>query len=269
MKKLLFPAVALLLAVAGVHAQDWARAKLEKSPRHGEWVKLKHDGRDVDSFITYPEVKDKATAVVVIHEIFGLTDWARGVTDQLAEAGYIAIAPDLLSGEGPHGGGTAEIGATGVQRAIGALSPAQITADLNAAVDYASKLPSCNGKVVVMGFCWGGGQTFRFATSNTNIKAALSFYGQIPTDPAALARIQCPVYGFYAENDARITASVAHGVEMMKTAGKVYEPVTYDGAGHGFMRDGEDPHSANQNHAANKKAREDAWKRVKEILAKI
>ncbi len=113
MKRILLSISALLLAACSLHAQEWARARLEKSPRHGEWVKLKHDGREVDSFITYPEVKDKATAVVVIHEIFGLTDWARGVTDQLAEAGYIAISPDLLSGKGPHGGGTEDIGAAG------------------------------------------------------------------------------------------------------------------------------------------------------------
>jgi carboxymethylenebutenolidase len=269
MKRILFPVAALLLAVCGLPAQEWARARLEKSPRHGEWVKLKHDGREVDSFITYPEVKDKATAVVVIHEIFGLTDWARGATDQLAEAGYIAIAPDLLSGKGPHGGGTEDVGASAVGKAIMALPPEEITADLKAAVEYASKLPSCNGKVVVMGFCWGGGQTFRFATDNPDIKAALTFYGQIPTDTNALARINCPVYGFYAENDARISASVPRGVEQMKAAGKFYEPVIYSGAGHGFMRDGEDPTSANANHAANAKAREDAWKRVKEILAKL
>jgi carboxymethylenebutenolidase len=269
MKRIFYPIAALLLAAFSVHAQEWAKGRLEKSPRHGEWVKLKHDGREVDSFITYPEVKDKATAVVVIHEIFGLTDWARGVTDQLAEAGYIAIAPDLLSGKGPHGGGTEDLGPSGVGRAIMSLPPEQITADLNAAVDYASKLPSCNGKVVVMGFCWGGGQTFRFATDNKDVKAALTFYGQIPTDANALARIDCPVYGFYGENDARITASVPRGVDGMKAAGKLYEPVTYSGAGHGFMRDGEDPGSSNANHAANKQAREDAWKRVKEILAKI
>ncbi len=270
MKKIILPAILLLLAVPGVSAQEWAKARLEKSPRHGEWIKLKHDGREVESFITYPEVKDKATAVVVIHEIFGLSDWARGVTDQLAEAGYIAIAPDLLSGKGPHGGGTDDLGgASGAQRVINSLPPEQITADLNAAVDYVSKLPACNGRVVVMGFCWGGGQTFRFATNNKNVKAALTFYGQIPTDAAALARIHCPVHGFYAENDARITASVPHGAELMKAAGKIYEPVTYSGAGHGFMRDGEDPNSTDRNHAANVQARDDAWKRVREILSKI
>src|SRR5205809_2176502 len=110
MKKQIIAIVAMLFAVATCSAQDWAKARLEKSPRHLEWVKVKHGNREVNCFIAYPEVKDKATAMVVIHEIFGLSDWVRGVADQLAEAGYIAIAPDLLSGTAPGGGGTAELG---------------------------------------------------------------------------------------------------------------------------------------------------------------
>ena len=267
MKQLFFTVTAVMLAAVNVPAQDWAKAALEKSPRHSEWVTLKHDSREVNSFISYPEVKDPATAVVVIHEIFGLSDWAREMTDELAASGYIAIAPDLLWGKGPHGGGTDDLGgASGAQRVIGSLPPDQITADLNAAVDYVSKLPSCNGKVVVIGFCWGGGQSFRFATNNKQIKATLSFYGPIPNDDTALARIACPIYGFYGENDNRITGSVTNAIERMKTVGKTYEPVIYSGAGHGFMRGGEDPAGTGP---ADKKARNDAWVRVKEILSKI
>src|SRR5207302_10013807 len=137
---------------------------------HLEWVSVKHGDRTVKSFIGFPEVKGKATAVVVIHEIFGLSDWVRGVVDQLAEAGYIAIAPDLLSGTAPGGGGTAELGSgDAVRKAISSLPPDQTTADLNAVAGYVSKLPACNGKLAVGGFCWGGGQTFRFATNNKNI----------------------------------------------------------------------------------------------------
>ncbi|HWF20276.1 MAG TPA: dienelactone hydrolase family protein [Verrucomicrobiae bacterium] len=265
MKRFLLLTTAGLLIAASASAQDWAKAKLEKSPRHGEWVKLHHDNRDVESFITYPEVKDKATAVVVIHEIFGLSDWARNVTDELAAAGYIAIAPDLLSGKGPNGGGTAALGGDdGARKVIGSLPPNQITADLNAAVDYVSKLPSCNGKVVVMGFCWGGGQAFRFATNNKDIKAAFSFYGPIP-DESTFSRIQCPVYGFYAEKDARITSTVPSAAEAMQKAGKTYETVVYEGAGHGFMRAGEAPDATE----ANKKAHDQAWQRAKELLSKI
>lgn len=247
-------------------AQDWAKARLEKSPRHLEWVKIKHDNREVNCFIAFPEVKDKATAVVVIHEIFGLTDWVRGVADQLAEAGYIAIVPDLLSGSAPGGGGTAELGSgDAVRKAISSLPRDQVTADLKAVADYVSKLPACNGKVAVGGFCWGGGEAFRFATNDKNIKAAFAFYGIGPDQPEAIARIHCPVYGFYGGNDARVTAAVPKSSELMKQAGKTYEPVTYADAGHGFMRAGEAPDAS----APNKEAREKSWQRWKELLGKL
>jgi carboxymethylenebutenolidase len=265
MKALNWFLLAALLAPAA-SAQDWAKARIEKSPRHLEWVKVKHGDREVNCYVAYPEVKDKATAVVVIHEIFGLTDWVRGVTDQLAEAGYIAIAPDLLSGAALGGGGTAELGGSdAATKAIRSLPPAQVTADLTAAADYVKKLPACNGKLVVGGFCWGGAQTFRFATNNKELKAAFVFYGTGPEDAADVARIPCPVYGFYGENDNRVDSTIPKTTEMMKQAGKSYEPVTYDGAGHGFMRAGEAPDA----NAANKKAREDAWKRWKDLLRKI
>ena len=251
-----------LLAAMPATAQDWAKAKLEKSPRHMEYVKLKHDGREVETFVVYPEVKNKATAVVLIHEIFGLSDWVRSMADELAEAGYIAIAPDLLSGMAPKGGGSQELGQQGSVRMISNLKPEQITADLNAAVDYASKLPACNGKVAVAGFCWGGGQSFRFATNNKAVKEFFVFYGPGPDTDSAAARINAPVYGFYAGNDARIGATVPGTEEMMKKAGKKYEAKTYEGAGHGFMRAGEAP-DANE---ANKKARDQAFARLKALL---
>lgn len=259
----LFIAFALLTLATG-HAEDWAKAKLDKSPRHGEWVKVQHGDREVNCYITYPEVSGKATAVVVIHEIFGLTDWARNVTDELAAEGYIAIAPDLLYTDK---GGTEELVKSGgnVGKAIQALPSEQITADLNAAADYVAALPACNGKVVVGGFCWGGGQSFRLATNNKNIKAAFVFYGTPPSKTNDIARINCPVYGFYGGNDARVTATVPKATDLMKAAGKIYEPVVYDGAGHGFMRAGEAPDT----NAANKKAHDDAWKRWMKLLKKI
>jgi carboxymethylenebutenolidase len=257
--------VALLLTVP-VRAQDWAKARLEKSPRHLEWVTVKHGDREVKCFVAYPEVKDKATTVLVIHEIFGLTDWARGVADQLAEAGYIAIAPDLLSGTAPGGGGTAELGGNdAVRKAISSLPAAQITADLQAAADYGTKLPASNGKLAVAGFCWGGSESFRFATNNKDLKSAFVFYGTGPSSPADLARIQCPVLGFYGGNDARVGATVPKTSELMKEAGKTYEPVTYEDAGHGFMRGGESPDAK----AGDKKARDEAWKRWLAALKKL
>ena len=266
MKKLLLALFITIVAVSVGSAQDWAKDRLEKSPRHLEWITITNNGRAVKCFVAYPEAKDKATAVVVIHEIFGLTDWVRGVTDQLAEAGYIAIAPDFLSGTATNGGGTAELGGgDAVRKAISSLKPDQITGDLNAAVDYVTALPSCNGKVVVGGFCWGGTQTFRFATNNKKIKAAFPFYGTGPDKVEDIARIECPVQGFYAGNDNRVTSTVPKSTELMIAAKKVYEPVTYDGAGHGFMRAGEAPDA----NAANKKARDEAWKRWQDLLQKI
>ena len=279
--------------------QDWAKERLAKSPRHQEWVKVKNGTREVSSFVVYPEVKTKATAVVVIHEIFGMSDWVQSLTDQLAEAGYIAIAPDLLSGMGPNGGGTSEVRATdsnAVGKAIQALPPDQVTADLNAVADYVSKLPAANGKVVVAGYCWGGTQTFRFATNRPTLKAAFVFYGSAPTkedrtiDKAALERIQAPVYGFYAGNDVRINATLPATTEAMKELKRSYDPVIYEGAGHGFMRAGDAPEpkvpaakgdkeaddkatadyqKALTAYKANKRARDEAWVRWKAILAKI
>ena len=266
MKKLLGFLVALSFVASTIHAQDWAKARLEKSPRHLEWVTIKHGNREVKCWVAYPESKEKTTAVVLIQEIFGLSDWMRGMADQLAEAGYIVIAPDLLWGAGPNGGGTESLGgADGARGKIGSLPPDQITADLNAAVDYVKKLPACNGKVAVGGFCWGGSQTFRFVTNNKDVKAGFAFYGSGTDKPEEIARIQVPVYGFYGGNDARVNATIPKSTELMKAAGKTYEPVIYDGAGHGFMRAGEDPAGT----ADNKKAREDGWKRWKDLLKKL
>jgi len=267
MKTFLCLIAPLLLVTATASAQDWAKARLDKSPRHGEWVNVKHGDREVNCFVVYPEVKDKATAVIVIHEIFGLTDWARSVADELAAAGYIAIAPDLLSGSAPDGGGTKELLKSGgeVGQAIRKLPPEQITADLDAVAGYVAKLPSCNGKVAVAGFCWGGGQSFRFATNNKQLKAAFVFYGPGPDRETDIARIACPVYGFYGGNDNRVSATVPKSAELMKKGGKTYAPVIYDGAGHGFMRAGEAPDAS----AANKKAHDEAWKRWLDELKKL
>jgi carboxymethylenebutenolidase len=279
-------------ASGDAETQDWAKQRLAKSPRHQEWVKIKYKptgataDREVSAFVVYPEAKNKVAAVLVIHEIFGMSDWVQSLTDQLAEAGYVAIAPDLLSGMGPNGGGTAELRAqdsNAVGKAIRALPPDQITADLNAVANYISNQPASNGRLTVTGYCWGGAQSFRYATNNPNLKAAFVFYGSTPTkedgttiDTEALSRIKAPVYGFYAENDMRINGLLPATTEAMKSLNKQFDPVIYKGAGHGFMRAGDaptPPETAEQKvkdeYPANKKARDDAWARWKTILAKI
>lgn len=261
-KSRLFAAIFIFLA-ASLSGQNRDLQRLNESPRHHEWAAIPQGERTVHSFVVFPEVKEKAPVVLVIHENRGLTDWVRSLADQLAEQGYIAIAPDLLSGAGPSGGKTSDFPDGNAARdAIYKLPQEQVTADLNAVFDYAAKIPAANGKVAVAGFCWGGAQTFLFACERADLAAAFVFYGSPPESKDQVAKISCPVYGFYGENDARINASIPATTGLMKEAGKTYDPVIYEGAGHGFMRSGEEPDASE----ANKTGRENAWKRWLDIL---
>jgi carboxymethylenebutenolidase len=243
---------------------------VDQSPRRREWVSIKQGGRSVESMVAHPQTRDKAPAMVVIHEIFGLTDWVENVTDEFAGAGYIAVAPDLLSGMAPNGGRTkdfppaegAGFGAAG--EAIMKLPPDQVTADLKAVVDYCKGLSTCNGKVCVVGFSWGGSQSFRLATNCKDLSAAFVFYGGGPA-AEAIPSVQAPVYGFYGGTDARVNASIPQTQEQMKAAGKFFDPVTYEGAAHGFMRSGAQPNATE----ADKKARDAAWAKIKGLTPKF
>jgi carboxymethylenebutenolidase len=179
------------------------------------------------------------------------------MADELAGEGFIVIAPDLLSGYGPNGGGSSAFAdQDSTVKAVSGLNADGVMADLDAAADYGKKLPAANGKIAVAGFCWGGSKSFAFAAHRKDLSAAFMFYG---TGPADVSTITAPVYGFYAGNDARVGATVPDTTAAMKKAGKAYEPVTYDGAGHGFMRAGEDPGNTN---SANKTARDLAFERL-------
>ena len=315
--------------------QDWAKAALERSPRHGEYVTItEKTGRKLQAWVVYPQVSANAPVVVMIHEIFGLSDWAREMADEIAGAGYIVVEPDLLSGFGPPAtaamnrdastdsmfaaapaqctssgcapqhrslllrvsaaqttppqptspghppvgqgapgapfipalpGGTAAFpDQSAVVKAVSNLDPAVVTGDLDSAGDYGKRLAAASGELFVAGFCWGGGKSFLFATHRKDLDAAFVFYG--PPPPAdAMRNITAPVYGFYGGTDARITATVPQTEIDMKAAGKVYVPVTYDGAGHGFMRTGEAPDA----NAENSAARAAAFRRFVELLGGI
>jgi carboxymethylenebutenolidase len=255
--------IALLMCDASCIAEeikDFGRERLNSSPRHGEWIDIKSGQRTIKAFVVYPERKDKAPAVLVVTEIFGLTDWVRSLCDQLAENGVIAIAPDL------HGQKFEDLDAA--RKATSGLQKEQVKADLDATADYAlTKIPSCNGTLAVCGFCWGGGVTFAYANENQKVKAAYSFYGTAPDSADQVKNIACPVYGFYAENDERVNATIPKAEELMKAAGKTYEPVIYKGAGHGFMRSGEPTNPAVRE--ADKKARDEAWARWKNLLKQL
>jgi carboxymethylenebutenolidase len=228
-------------------------------------VQVKHGDRTVSAFVVYPEVKDKALAVVVIHENRGLNDWARAVADRLAENGYIAIAPDLLTGAAPGGGNTKDFATQGdATAAIGKLPAAQVAADLAAVADYVKVLPSANGKLAVAGFCWGGGQAWRLALARPDLVLANVFYGAPPAD-ADYAKVACPILGYYGGNDARINATLEKTTAGMKAAGKSFEPVIYDGAGHAFMRSGEESGGG----AANQAAATAGWTRLLAALARV
>src|SRR6202045_2077865 len=264
LSKLVALLLMLPLLAAFANAQDWAKSRLEQSPRHREWVPVKHGDRTVQTYVIYPEVKGKAPVVVLIHEIFGLSDWAKEMGDEIAAQGYIVVIPDLLSGFGPNGGGSSAFASQeDTVKAVSGLNPDVVTADLDAAADYGKHLPAANGKLAVIGFCWGGGKSFAFAAHRKDLSAAFVFYGTAPADVTTIA---APVYGFYAGNDARIGATIPATTEAMKAAGKKYEPVTYDGAGHGFMRAGEDPTNTVP---GNKTAREEGFKRLVTLLREM
>ena len=262
-------ALALTPLASTCHAQDWAKARLEQSPRHREYVSIKHDGRAIQTYVVYPEVKGKAPVVVLIHEIFGLSDWMKLEADEIAAKGYIVVAPDLLSGTGPNGGGYDAIyaspgGQDAVIKGVMGLDSKQVNLDLDAVADYGKNLSAASGKLIVDGFCWGGSTSFVFATHRQDLSAALVFYGT-PPKADELKTIHTPVYGFYAENDARVSSTIPAATAEMKAAGKTYEPVTYAGAGHGFMRAGQAPDATD----ANKKAFDDGSVRMFQILAKV
>jgi carboxymethylenebutenolidase len=253
--------IALLAAATAEVLKDSGRERLNSLPRHADWVDLKSGDRTIKAFVVYPERKDKAPVLIVISEIFGLTDWVRSLCDELAENGVIAIAPDLHNGQKYEDMDAA-------RKATTELPKEQVKADLEATADYAStKIPAANGTLAVCGFCWGGGWTFQYATMNPKLKAAYSFYGVAVDNPEDAAKVVCPVYGFYAENDERVDATIPKAEELMKAAGKKYEPVIYRGAGHGFMRSGEpnDPGVRQGDRAA----RDEAWARWKTLLKEL
>jgi len=229
-------AVLLLALAASASAQDWARARLDKSPRHREWVTLKHGNRAVQTFVVYPEAKDKRPVVLVIHEIFGMTDWAEEVSDEIAEAGYIAVAPDLLSGMAPNGGRTSDFPEGKAVEAVSRLDPEQITADLDAAADYGLKLPASNGKLFVVGFCWGGGMVNRLVEASPEIAAGVAFYGVAPPLDQ-VAKIKAKMMMHYAGLDDRVNATRSGYEAALKQAGVAYTMFVYPDVNHAFHND--------------------------------
>src|SRR5689334_992959 len=254
-----YAAVALLAAMVGaagmwLHAsRRGTRPGLDPVTTHGEWVKIKKGNETIRAYVAYPERKTKAPAVIVIHEIFGLTDWEPTVADRLAKAGYVAIVPDLLSSK--HGKSPAD--ADSGRKLIGELEPERITADLDATYGYVNALPAVEkDHIGTIGFCWGGGQSFRYSTNNPNLRAVVVCYGP-PPDTAAMSRIEAPVLGVYGENDERINSTLPTVVAAMQSDGKTFNHEVYPGTGHGFLKPGRQGSDGPQV--------ERAWKRILEF----
>lgn len=246
-------------------SETTAKAALDSSPRHGEYFDVPFPaGRiAIRTWIVYPERKDRAGVVLLIHEIYGLSDWMRGVADQLAKDGFIAVAPDLVSGLGPNGGGTESAASRDdVVKLVRGLTPQDANARIDAVREWALALPSANGKVATIGFCWGGGRSFAYAAVRPRLDGAVVYYGPSP-DAAALATIEAPVLGHYGGDDARVNATIPPAEAEMKRLGRTYEPHIYEGAGHGFLRqqDGRE--------GANLKATQESWPLTVAFLRKV
>jgi carboxymethylenebutenolidase len=240
--------------------------RLETTPRHDEWVQIDSAGRKLQAYVVYPQVSRPAGAVLIIHENRGLTDWVRTVADRIAENGYIAIAPDFLSGSAPNGGRTSDFPTSDAAReAISKLPPAQVLADMQAAAEYVRSLPSASKKLAVMGFCWGGGRAWEAANAIPNVSETFVFYGTGPSTPAGVEGVDGIVYGFYGGDDARVNATIDPTQALMNERHKTFVPTIYPGAGHAFMRLAEEPDPT----PANVTAHDQAWQRLLTRLRQI
>lgn len=245
--------VSATVAVALPPSGDEAKQAVESSPRHGEYVFVPLPDSDVKlrTWVSYPERSDKAPVVIVIHEIFGMSDWIRSVADALAAEGYIAVAPDLISGmEGAE---------ENPRETIGRLEDSEAIKRLNVTLDYAQNLPAAGDTCAVMGFCWGGKTSFLYATAQPELDAAIVYYGTSP-ETSSLAQVNAPVLGLYGENDARVNSTIEDAEKELERLGKTYEKEIYDGAGHGFLRQQSGQDGANQ------QASEKAWERTLAFL---
>jgi carboxymethylenebutenolidase len=262
-----YPVIAGSIGFAQVNrippSEDEVMARLNTSPRHGEWVSVKvGNGDTVDAWLVFPERSDNAPVVMVIHEIYGLTDWVRAVADQFAAEGFIAIAPDLLSGKGPGGKGSYAVGRDDARRLIRSLEWGEIVRRLDATARYATALPAATSRFGVVGYCWGGGISFNYATEQPDLNASVVYYGVSPS-AGKLAGIKAPVLGLYGDDDSRVTSTVSAAEKEMKRLGKRYEYEIYKGAGHAFLR------NQSVRGGANLKAAQMAWPRTIKFLKEL
>ncbi|HWE42824.1 MAG TPA: dienelactone hydrolase family protein [Gemmatimonadaceae bacterium] len=231
-----------------------AAARLARSPRHGEWVTIRTGPQAGDSlrlWVVYPQRSTRAPVVIVVHEIFGLGTWIRSVADQLAADGFIAIAPDFLTGKvavAPPDTVPAQVATA----AIRTLDMDVVQRQIDAAASYGMALPAALPRYGIVGFCWGGSVSFQHAVHSPALGASVVYYGTSPAS-ASLASVRAPVLGLYGGEDARVGATIPPADSAMRALGKEFTHYSFAGAGHGFLR-GQD-----QKNGANLAAAREAW----------
>jgi carboxymethylenebutenolidase len=239
--------------------EEGATARLAASPRRSEWVEVKAGEDKIRSWVAFPDGAGRAPVVIVIQEIFGLTDWIRSIADQLAADGFVAIAPDLLSGKGPGGGGSESVDRQGAVALVRTLDLAEVMRRLDAVAKYATGRPEATAKYATVGFCWGGGTSFDYAAHQPNLGAAVVYYGR-STPTESLPAVKAAVLGLYGGNDSRVNATIPPAEAELERLGRSFEKEIYEGAGHGFLR------QQSGQEGANRRATEQAWPRTVSFL---
>lgn len=212
-----------------------AAAAPANSPRHGEWIMVRTpQGDSVGAWVVFPERSVQSPVVLIVHEIYGLSPWIRGVADQLAAAGFIAVAPDLLTGHAIPGA-PLNPDPQAATAAIRALNADDVHRQLRAVAAHMMQHPAALARYGIVGFCWGGQRSFEHAVRVPELGAAVVYYGSSPP-PDAAASVRAPVLGLYGGNDARVNATVPPMDSAMRAHGRTFRVITYEGAGHGFLR---------------------------------
>jgi carboxymethylenebutenolidase len=259
-----------------------AAARLAATPRHAEWVKVAWEPGSSDSlmaWVVYPSTsRAKTPVVVVVHEIFGLSTWVRGVADQVAAEGFIAVAPDLLSRV--RGGPTTdELSGDSARKIIQGVNSTERNKGIAAVARWAMSQPSAAPRYAVIGYCWGGQTVFQHAVNGgvNGFSGGVAFYGlpymngTVPNGDS-LAKIKAPVMLLNGSKDARIASAMPALDSAMKALKKNYSGTNYEGAVHGFLRAQDDPKTTaprdTTEEAANLAATKDAWPKTVAFLKK-
>jgi len=201
---------------------------------HTEDVRIPVSGAELIAYLARPDGAGRHPGILALHENRGLVPHIRDCARRLATAGYVVLAPDLLS---RRGGTAAFPDQSDAITALGQADPDQNTRDLIAALDWLAGQPAVDrARLGVTGWCMGGGYTWRVTTqAGTRLRAAVPWYG--PNPPSGVANIRAPVFAIYGALDQRINAGIDAIVREMASGGKPFEHKIYPNAQHAFNND--------------------------------